>query len=153
MRMNNRSRSSFFLMELILSVFLFAVAAAACSALFVQTHLRGKNSKELLFSLTESQNLLSEIHRSDAVSASELQEDIAASMNIPAESSPGCLNYYYSKDFSACSKEDAAYLLQIRCVQSGSLLQAGMELYTWPSEGTDAIASYPFVKYPGFSGK
>lgn len=151
--MNNRSRSSFFLMELILSVFLFAAAAAVCSALFVQTHLRSKNSGELLFSLTESQNLLSEIHRSDAGSAAELQEDIAVSRETVAERSFGCLNYYYSKDFTTCSKENAAYLLQIRCEQLDALLQTDMELYVWPAEDTPAIATYRFVKYPGFSGK
>ena len=55
--MNKNSRTSLFLMELIISILLFSITSAVCSQLFVQTHIIEKETKELSFAVHQTQNL------------------------------------------------------------------------------------------------
>lgn len=52
-----KSKTSLFLMELIISIFLFSVTAAICTSLFVQTHLKSKETRQLQIVLTNVQNI------------------------------------------------------------------------------------------------
>ena len=51
MKNNSRSRSSLFLMELILVILFFAVAGSICVQIFVKAHLLSQSSSDLNLSL------------------------------------------------------------------------------------------------------
>ncbi len=54
---NKSSRSSLFLMELIMSILFFSLAAAVCVQLFVQSHTLSKSSVELNHAVVECESL------------------------------------------------------------------------------------------------
>lgn len=52
-----RSRTPLFLMEIILALFLFSIAAMVCIQIFVTSHLNIKASSSLTFAVSEAQTL------------------------------------------------------------------------------------------------
>ena len=54
---NNSSRTSLFLMELIIAIFFFSLAGAVCIQLFVRSHVISNSSVELNYSVLWAQNV------------------------------------------------------------------------------------------------
>lgn len=97
MKHKNRPRSSsLFLMELMLAILFFSIASAVCVQIFVKSHLLSKESEALNHAVNACANL-------------------AETMSVsPDTFSEGDTFFYYDDTFSACEKNDAAYIL---CVQ------------------------------------
>ena len=57
MSTQNNSRTSLFLMELIIVILFFAIASAICLRLFVGAHLLSEKDKDLSHALVWAQNL------------------------------------------------------------------------------------------------
>ncbi len=62
---NKSSKSSLFLMELIMSILFFSLAAAVCVQLFVQSHTLSKSSVELNHAVVECESLAELIYGTD----------------------------------------------------------------------------------------
>jgi Tfp pilus assembly protein PilV len=76
----NASRTGLFLIELILSIFFFIIAAAVVLQLFVQSHFISKNTISINNALLYSQNM-SEVFLSDVGSLDESFDDVKAMYN------------------------------------------------------------------------
>lgn len=64
--MNNRSsRTGLFLMELILSIFFFCLAAAVCVQMFVMSHTLSSNSNKLNIAITSCQSMAEAFYATD----------------------------------------------------------------------------------------
>lgn len=100
--MNRKSRTSLFLMELIISILLFSVTGAVCIQLFVNTHLTSKQTKVLQFAVIAAQNEAEQIR----AGVSDIENK----------------NIYYDEVFTPCTAENAAYLLVIQQKEQASVL-------------------------------
>lgn len=111
--MNKKSRSSLFLMEMIISILLFSVTCAVCTQLFVQTHLKQKESKDLQFAAISSQNIAELTQDCPGIDADSYQEWIK-NLYPSIQKQDDHLVLYFDQDYQECTeKELAAYELQI----------------------------------------
>lgn len=107
--MHKKSRTSLFLMELIISILLFAVASAVCIQLFVHTHLTGLHTKALQFATLETQNIAEQIRGGVMTAAPTI--------------------YYYDGTFEKCSAKDtASYSIEIKADESGNLVSVTIQV-------------------------
>lgn len=138
--MNKHSRSSLFLMELILALLLFAITAAVCARLFTETHLREKKAKELRFCVTESQTLLAVLKSSSftdatgaraALSKQFRDGECALAGQIGLSDAPAeavVFSLYYDKDFlRTTDRTTAAYRISAVLSEENGMLTAQLQ--------------------------
>lgn len=114
------SKSSLFLMELIIAILFFALASAVCIQLFVKAHLIGQSTVNQNHALLWSQNI-AEIYRSSDISVSSMAgilaendtfslDSIVVMENAPIDSAN--LELHFDKDWNPCSFEESIYVVQ-----------------------------------------
>lgn len=102
------SKSSLFLMELILSILFFSVTSAACIQLFVKAHLLDNQTKEQNQSVIWSQNLAELWYSFDGEIASVYEQlctdypDAAITLTDNGDN----LTLYFTKDWEFCKENN-----------------------------------------------
>lgn len=144
-------------MELILSVLLFSVTAAVCAQLFVRTHLREKQAKELQFVLTHSQTVTSVLRANTSATPAQLIAAVAAYyahsesgtheslLSENEASSVPALLIFYDQNFQTCpASETAAYRMALFFSENGGLLNAQLrfDALTGPSADSDRLHAF-----------
>lgn len=117
MNKHQKSRSSLFLMEMIITICFFSFASAICVQCFVKAHLIDKKTIELNHAVEISQNL-AEIMRGT-------EGDIYSIMAMYPESIQGDDDYFtlfYDSDFNPCSAGEARYAADVTLTQKNSLI-------------------------------
>lgn len=124
--MNKRKRASsgsLFLMELILAILLFCIAAAICVSVFAKSHIMHQDAKTLNMAMNTVQNT-AEIIRSE----NDINEIKSKLNNLYPDSDisksfPGTSEAYFDSNMSTISsKNDATYILEIVCENKNDLL-------------------------------
>ncbi|MCH4208465.1 MAG: hypothetical protein LKF79_06060 [Solobacterium sp.] len=139
-RKSKASSSNLFLLELILSILIFALASAVCVSFFMRSHTLSTSAYDLNHSVECADNA-AEIVRS-ADSEEDLQNLLSAEYGTSLKETDegnGYTVYTISCDssFDVCEMNDAAYLLSIQVHTEGSLLLAKIEVMAAGS--TDSI--------------
>lgn len=115
--MNNRfrkSKTSLFLMELIITIMFFSVCAAVCLQLFVKTHLLGKDTMELNHAVAEAQ-CFAEIMRGTDGSI----QKITALYPDAVSDGESFFEVYYDEQFIKCDYSNAAYIADVTLSPDG----------------------------------
>ena len=108
--MNQRSRSTLFLMEQLIVVATFALCAAACIKILTASY----------FMAIETRNTNNAIRAAE--SSAECYKAVSGDIGKTAEmmggaketvGASGAAVVYYDKDWNACAEKDAAFLLRI----------------------------------------
>ena len=107
------TRSSLFLIELIIAVFFFSIGSAVCIRAFSQAYLMSRSAQELSFASSQISGAASAVRYTDR-SAEALSEYFPSAR---ADDS-GCL-IYYDRNRRPCSPEEASYTMTIRTEQDG----------------------------------
>ena len=108
MKKSSKSRSSLFLMELIVAILFFSLVSAVCLKLFTKSHTMGVQTSELNLAVSQAGNaaeLLKSRDGSMALLAAEYEN---------ATQEEHSLQIYYDKDFSPCTESEAAYCMSVR---------------------------------------
>lgn len=95
----NKSKSSLFLMEILVSILLFSIASAVCVQVFVKASQLNKSSRELEQSLRVAQNF-AEIMRNSKTPAETLQ-----SLFPDAKVDRSEISVSFDQSFAPCPKE------------------------------------------------
>lgn len=106
---NGSSKSSLFLMELIMSTLFFCLAAAVCIQMFVKSHTLSETSLTLNHSIVWAESL------SDTFYACEGSlEDMSETFDLPVyDKDAQTLTLCYNRDFNpVSSKDEAAYIAE-----------------------------------------
>ena len=93
------SRSSLFLMELIMSILFFSLAAAVCVQLFVQSHTLSKSSVELNHGVVECESMAEYIFGTNG--------EPLLSINT--------INTYYDSEFNKISEDSQGIVYVLTC--------------------------------------
>lgn len=125
------SRTSLFLMELIISIFLFTVSSAVCIRLFVQAHFKEKAAKELQFALTEVQNAYEEIRGLAYAPDRLLQNSLQ----------------YYDENFRTCNADSASYCMTVSTYNNKEMLEAEISFSEFPVADSEPIYSTELKLY------
>ena len=98
------TRSSLFLMELIIAILFFSIGSAVCVQAFVQAHLTSQAARDLSFASSGV---------SSAANVVRYAGDTLSSYYPTAVSDGDETVVYYDSGFAPCDGDDAAYALRI----------------------------------------
>ena len=118
---NGHSRTSIFLMEIIISVLLFSLASAVCVKLFVHTHIRNNDTHALTRAISEAQSVTEIIRSTADAELTETNDAFCTYYPLGDISHNGnslTMNLFYDQDFLPCnaglSKFKASVDLQVK---------------------------------------
>lgn len=114
--MRNKSKSSLFLMELVIAIMFFSVCAALCMQLFVKAHTLGIKTKELNHAVAISQGF-AEVMRGTDGSLEAMLEYYPTAVS----DNDTFFEVYYDKDFSPCEYTDAVYVGDVTLQPNGAI--------------------------------
>ena len=118
-------RSGLFLMELILSILFFAVAAAICLLLFAKAHSLEADSRNLSQAVNACSSVAEVVRSQDEPLAylQELYPEGAAGADAQS------FFVYYAKDWQVCGSENASYTLTLDLSIEEHLLCGKIQLH------------------------
>ena len=128
------TRSSLFLIELIIAILFFSAGSAVCIQAFVQAHLMSQKASDLSFASAQVSSAASVVRYTDG-SPEAIAGYFPGAEEIPgAEAAADTENggqtcaVYYDEERQLCSAEDAAYILTIHTEQEGGRTDARLSM-------------------------
>ncbi|HKM20823.1 MAG TPA: hypothetical protein VJZ01_02135 [Lachnospiraceae bacterium] len=111
----NKSKSSLFLMEMIVTILFFSIASAICVRLFAESHILSKQADELNMAVAVSQSFVEVVRGTDG-SMDALLEQFPNAERINND----VLEQYYDTDYNECTIEEACYVAEITLSNTGA---------------------------------
>lgn len=117
-----RSKSTLFLIELVLAIGIFAVSSAICIQLFVKAYLLSRNSEELTHSLYEATSA-AEVFKNSGGDIDEMSRLLSTHLE------DGELVVYYNKDWNVRAQmSPGGYTMRIKLNSDKSPAEANIVL-------------------------
>ena len=122
--MENRSRSTLFLMEQLMVILIFAICSAVCVKIFVDSYIVANASKDLKNSLIVAENG-AESYKAFAGSAHEVSSNLGGTYANADDGSE--ITVFFDEEWQHCREDDAAYVMRIlsRATGDSSPLRSG----------------------------
>jgi len=111
-----KSKTSLFLMELIITILLFAACGAVCMRLFVSAHVMTMDTVELNRSVSIAQGFAEVMRGTDGDMQSVLEHYPDA-----ITGGEGFFEVYYDKNFEPCDYENASYVGDVTMTPNGAI--------------------------------
>jgi len=111
----SKSKSSLFLMEMIVTILFFSIASAICVRLFAESHILSRQADELNMAVAVSQSFI-EVMRGTDGSMDALLEQFPDAERINND----VLEQYYDTDYNECTSEEACYVAEITLSNTGA---------------------------------
>ena len=121
------SRSSLFLMEMIIAILFFSLASAVCIQLFARSHLLSTKTVNRNHAVTQAQSL--------AESYLSLEGDVTAMQDLFSPSElidENTLRLAFDSNWNLCAVEDASgFIAELKSTPAGEtgIMVAGMTVY------------------------
>ena len=125
--MNGKSRTSLFLMEMIIAVFFFAVTSAICAQVFAKAYLVSAHTSELNQAVFHTENI------------AETFRSANGSFNGPSAS-------FYDENWQECPEETAVYRISVRTADESTVKKIRISVSRQISD--EIIYSVDVCKYP-----
>ncbi|MBR5359710.1 MAG: hypothetical protein IK123_02370 [Lachnospiraceae bacterium] len=140
--MNERggSRSSLFLMEMIVTILFFSLAAAICVKCFVSAHMMGKETYELNHAIAIATGYAEVMRGTDG--------DIDSIMTVLPDAVKGDDSYimlFYDDQFRPCEAENAVYAGDVTLTPNGAI--QNMDIKIVRVEDSSIIYELTATKY------
>ncbi len=116
------TRSSLFLMELIIAILFFSLGSAVCVRAFVQAHLTSQSARDLSFASSSVSSAASVVKYAGSGLA-DIRDYFPDAVQDGDE-----VVVYYDAGFSSCGGEDAAYALRIYTERDGGAENAHIRM-------------------------
>lgn len=127
------SKSSLFLLELIIVIFFFAISGAVCVQLYAKAHVLSTSTRDLNVSITKVAGV------AEIVKSSPENPDLALLSAFNGWTADGQkLQIGYNKSWEVCPLENAVYLMTIDWEKSGQMVSAVITMEK--KRGQDALA-------------
>ena len=115
---NNHSRTSIFLMELIIAFLCFSLTSAVCVQLFVETHLQDKETAGLNIAIVETQSAMEVMRSFDYVDYKSCCEEVMQTL----QAQDG--ECYYDANGKRVNKlADANYMMRCELSDEGQFVR------------------------------
>lgn len=111
-----KSKTSLFLMELIITILLFAACGAICVRVFVNAHVMTRETVELNEAVSIAQGFAEVMRGTDGDIGSVLEQYPSA-----VSGGEGFFEVFYDEDFEVCSYQDAAYVGDVTMAPNGAI--------------------------------
>ena len=130
-------RSSLFLMELIIAILFFSLAATICVRIFVKSHALEQESVDLNHAVNAATSV-AEIFRSQENVYSVLQEHFPT-----GELAENAYHIFYDTDWNLCGASDADYIVTLHTKPSAPFLLGTVDV----THGENALYQLDLKKY------
>lgn len=125
MKRKMSSKSSLFLLEMMISVLFFAIAAAVCIQVFIKAHQLSRQAENL--------NMAAGIASGAAeFLASGQEEEMAA---------------YYDKDWMSCSRDEAEYILNVDTKKENGCVSGQIRITDKDGAGIYELATGRYIPW------
>ncbi len=104
----SKSKSSLFLMEMIVTLLFFSAASAICVQLFAQAHILSRQAEELNMAVAISQSYAEAMRGTDGSI-----ESISVLFPDAERISNQILEQYYDGDYQKCPAAEACYVVEV----------------------------------------
>ena len=111
-----KSKTSLFLMELIITILLFAACGAVCVKLFVTSHVMTKETVELNEAVSIAQGFAEVMRGTDGDMNSVLEHYPSA-----VSGGDGFFEVFYDEDFNVCEFSEASYVSDVTMSPNGAI--------------------------------
>lgn len=135
-----KSKSSLFLMEMIITILLFSVCGAICMRLFAASNTLSRQTKELNKAVAVAQGF-AEVMRGTDGTLQSIMEEYPNSVS----GSDGYFEVFYDKDFTECPYNEAVYVGDITLTPNGAI--QNMEVRIVRLSDYEEIYSLTATKY------
>lgn len=133
--LKSRSKSSLFLMELIIVLMFFSLCAATCMQIFANAKVKTDYSRDLTNAAFTAESA-AEVYKA---CGGDLEET-ASKLGGTADSD-GRLVLYYNSDWETAAKADAAFVMTVTETETGSIEKAFIEIENAEGENIFDIVS------------
>lgn len=116
---NTASKSTLFLIELVIAILFFAISSAVCVQIFAKAHIFSTETKQINYAS-------SKINSFAAYIKTENGDFAAIAENLEGDFASEVANLYYDADWQATEKEKCVYMLTAKKVQGE---QVHIEVY------------------------
>lgn len=111
-----KSKTSLFLMELVITIMFFSICAAVCMQLFVKTHVLGQRTRELNHAVCEAQGF-AEVMRGTDGSMGQIMEFYPDAVS----DGESFFEVFYDADFTKCEYDKAVYVADVTLSPNGAI--------------------------------
>lgn len=111
-----KSKTSLFLMELIIIILFFSLASAVCVQFFVKSHLIGQKTKELNFAVAAAQGFAEVMRGTDGSI-----ESILAAYPDAIQGDDTFFEIFYDENFLSCDPDKAVYVCDVTLLPNGAI--------------------------------
>ena len=111
-----KSKTSLFLMELIITILLFAACGAVCVKMFVASHVMSRETVELNEAVSIAQGFAEVMRGTDGEIGSILEHYPNA-----VYGGEGFFEVYYDEEFEECKYDKAAYIGDVTMTPNGAI--------------------------------
>lgn len=111
----SKSKSSLFLMEMIVTILFFSIASAICVRLFAESHVLSRQADELNMAVAVSQSFV-EVMRGTDGSIDAMTEQFPNAERI----NDNTLEQYYDADYQECTEDEARFVAEITLSNTGA---------------------------------
>jgi len=140
--MNNKSRSTLFLMELLISILFFSLACSVCVQMFVKSHLLSRESTEMNHSVIWCESFAEAFYGCEA-NIDEIKTVLGSKDN---GTGPSTVIVFYDDDFNSCDRENATYSVLGELSGDNDLLSFNITCTNIPR--AQSIYNLSLVYYP-----
>lgn len=144
MSTRNSSKSSLFLIELIIAILFFSIGSAICVRAFVKAHSLSTEAKDLSFASAQVSSMASVLKYTDRSYAS-----IREHFSEAAKSGDDFL-VFYDEEGSSCQEEDAVFTMHAETSEESGMIHA--QIYM-EHEGADPLYELELRFVPQMDGK
>ncbi len=116
MNKHPRSKTSLFLMELIITILFFSIASAVCVQFFVKAHTIGEKTRELNYAVAAAQGFAEVMRGTDGSMSS-----ILAIYPDAVQGNETFFEVFYDEDFQPCEPEKAVYVSDVTLLPNGAI--------------------------------
>lgn len=135
-----KSKTSLFLMELIITILFFSIAGAVCVQFFVKAHTIGIQTKELNHAVTAAQGFAEVMRGTDGSI-----DSILAVYPDAVQGNDTFFEVFYDKDFLPCEPDAAVYVSDVTLLPNGAI--QNMEIRIVKLSSLEEIYSLTATKY------
>lgn len=111
-----KSKTSLFLMEMIITILLFSVCSAVCVKFFVLTHTVSTDTRELNESVALAQGFAEVMRGTDGDI-----DSIIAQYPEAVRGGDGFFEVFYDEDFNRCDYDKAVYVSDVTLTPNGAI--------------------------------
>ena len=136
------SRSTLFLLELIIAIFFFSVASTVCIQLFAKSHLLSKQTINENHAVTQTQNLAESFLGSDG-------NFLEMKKHFPnAEYIDNSLALYFDNDWNSCNVNNAHFVATLDyALTDTNLCTADIAVSTYNSDNPKVLYSIELIHH------